>query len=197
MVTVYHLFGADAAVIVAVARRGPRLRELRHLPAVLPGEGHAVPVGKGISDRVVGNILPVVTGQLVLPVGVSITIDYLMVHIIVAYRQVIDGNLENVPAVVIGIAVGKQTNPVFVPGQLAQGVIGILAQKRSVFVNLGDIAQLVVSIGQRIGSILHRLDEGGGGVGQGPVQILIASNKGRGGVQSAGGKSRQVVIAVA
>ena len=42
-----------------------------------------------------------------------------MVHIIVAYRQVIDGNLENVPAVVIGIAVGKQTNPVFVPGQLA------------------------------------------------------------------------------
>ncbi len=119
MVTVYHLFGADAAVIVAVARRGPRLRELRHLPAVLPGEGHAVPVAQRIADRVVGNRLPVVAGQLVLPVGVSITIDYLMVHIIVAYRQVIDGNLENVPAVVIGIAVGKQTNPVFVPGQLA------------------------------------------------------------------------------
>ena len=164
---------------------------------MLPGKGHPVPIGQRIPDLIVGNRLPVKARQLVLPVGVSVSIDHLMIHIVSAYRQVIDGDLEDVPAVVIGVAIGEQARPVFVPGQLAQSIIGIPARKLPVFVNLGDIPQLVVGIGEDVVPVLHRLDQCSGGIGRRPFQVLVPGDEGIGGVQGAGGEPGEVVIAVA
>ena len=120
-----------------------------------------------------------------------------MVHIIAAYRQVIDGDLEDVPTVVIGVAIGEQTNPVFVPGQLAQVVVLIAIDPGSVLLDLGDVSHLVVDVGVGIIPIPHRFDESGGGVWQGPIQVFVPGDKGCGGTEGAGGEPGQVVVAVA
>ena len=45
---------------------------------MLPGEGYAVPIGERVADLVVGDGLAIVTGQLVLPVGICVPVDRIL-----------------------------------------------------------------------------------------------------------------------
>ena len=61
---------ADASIVVLV---GDVVIDESKLSAVLPGEIHPVAVLQGVADCVVGDGLPVVAGQFVFPVDISIS----------------------------------------------------------------------------------------------------------------------------
>ena len=75
---VYHLLHPDPRVVVVVGCICPGLREGGQLPPMLPGEGYAVPIGERVADLVVGDGLAIVTGQLVLPVGICVPVDRIL-----------------------------------------------------------------------------------------------------------------------
>ena len=71
---VHRLRCPDAAVVILVGRARPRLAQGRQLPAVLPSEGQPVTVRQRVPYRVIGDALPIVRCQLILPVRVRIPI---------------------------------------------------------------------------------------------------------------------------
>ena len=71
---VHRLRCPDAAVVILVGRARPRLAQGRQLPAILPSEGQPVTVRQRVPYRVIGDALPIVRCQLILPVRVRIPI---------------------------------------------------------------------------------------------------------------------------
>ena len=70
-----NLFRPPSVDIVFVARRLAALRQRRQLPAVLPRQRHT-PVTQRVPDGIVGDRLPVVAGQQVLPTRVPVGVAH-------------------------------------------------------------------------------------------------------------------------
>ena len=79
--SIRNLFCAISVDIVAVAAGGAALCQRRQLPAVLPRQRHT-PVTQRVPDGIVGDRLPVVAGQQVLPTRVPVGVA----HLIKRYR---------------------------------------------------------------------------------------------------------------
>ena len=98
-----NLFGTISVDIVAVAAGGAALRQRRKLPPVLPRQRHA-PVAQRIPDGIVGDRLPVVAGQQVLPARVPVGVAHRLGRRSQRTRRV--GVLllrRDVPSVVVGV----------------------------------------------------------------------------------------------
>ena len=99
-----NLFGTISVDIVAVATGGAALRQRRKLPPVLPRQRHA-PVAQRIPDGIVGDRLPVVAGQQVLPTRVPVGVAHRLGRRSQRPRRV--GVLllrRDVPSVVVGVS---------------------------------------------------------------------------------------------
>ena len=70
----YRFAGSDAVGIVSIRNSVGSLAYACQPPAVLPGEGEAVTVGKGISDLIIGDGLAVEAGQQVFPARVCVAV---------------------------------------------------------------------------------------------------------------------------
>ena len=53
---IHGFAGSDAVWVVGIGNRIITMREGGKPPAVLPGEGEAVPVGEGVADFIIGNV---------------------------------------------------------------------------------------------------------------------------------------------
>ena len=72
--SIYRFAGSDAVGIVSIRNSVGSLAYACQPPAVLPGEGEAVTVGKGISDLIIGDGLAVEAGQQVFPARVCVAV---------------------------------------------------------------------------------------------------------------------------
>ena len=57
--TIHGFAGSDSIWVVGIGNSVITMREGGKPPAVLPGEGEAVPVGKGVADFIIGDGLAV------------------------------------------------------------------------------------------------------------------------------------------
>ena len=72
--SIYRFAGSDAVGIVSIRNSVGSLAYACQPPAVLPGEGEAVTVDKGISDLIIGDGLTVKAGQQVFPARVRVAV---------------------------------------------------------------------------------------------------------------------------
>ena len=71
---VYSLTRSDSVGVISIRDRICSFAYACQPPAVLPGEGEAVTVGKGISDLIIGDGLAVEAGQQVFPARVCVAV---------------------------------------------------------------------------------------------------------------------------
>ena len=163
------LLGANAAVVVFVLRFQPLVSDAFQPAAFCPGEGVAVAVivTKGVACVVVGNGMPIHSGEKILPVRIAIGIA-------VADGAVVEG--QDIACIVVGIGFGTAVL-VGRLQELALVVVRIVDPVPGPGLELtGDIAHRVVGVAELLqrgvpdpGPLLA--DPGGGSAGGGAVGI--------------------------
>ena len=117
-----NLARPDAVLVILHGVGQVPHRRCFHLPAGLPREAHPIPVAQRVPDRVVGNTLPIVGCQQILPHRVAVGIgDRVPQGAVRQYagRVGIDPLLRYVPAVVVVIGRGRPGLRIILPIQAA------------------------------------------------------------------------------
>ena len=157
----HRLLGADAVVVVKVARGDPVYGGGRKLASVLPGEGHPVAVGQRVCEVVLGEILAVVAGEDILPGAAAIGVNDGVQH-----RAQVPGGvgvlllLLEIAAGIIGIGEGAVLRDAVFPHELVQAVIDIAFLEDAALFDFGDIAVCVIGVAQHLARIVDALEQG-------------------------------------
>ena len=116
----------------------------RQLSPVLPRERHAVPVAEWVPDPVIGDGLPVVARQQVLPRPIGIAVGYRPLHRPQRPRgiRVLLDPLD-VSALVIGIGEALVLCRAVMPRQLVQAGVCIAFLQLTVLPDAGDVPVVV------------------------------------------------------
>ena len=196
-----RLLQAHAVFIIIEINRVAVLNHVLQLAALAPSVRPSV-VLQRIADRVIGNGLAIERGQLILPVGVAVSVGVRM-HRSAQRAGGISIRLltQNVAAQIVGIhpsgaaAACRGVMRVISADQLAQRIVGI-ADRLDAIADAGDVARIVIGVGQRgtgLGNGLHQRR----GAARAVAASQIAVSRGNAGaarIDSTTGDTAQTVI---
>lgn len=200
------LLGAQAVFVVIVGdlivagfTKVPLMRSahLAAIPGVVPGA-----VVQRVADRVIGNGLVVECSHFFFPVGVAIGKEIrLYSRTNGASSKCIRDFALNIAAQIIGIqpssarSIGSGVMRVVHSGQLAQQIV-LVGDGLGAVADAGDVARIVIGIGQRSAGLGNGLHQRRGAIGAVTAsQISVGrGNPGAAGVDRATGDAPQTVI---
>ena len=161
----HRFLGAQSAFVVQVRGRHPVFRQARQLPPVPPRHGQAVPVAQRVADPVVGDGLPGVACQQILPRPVRVPV----IHRFDGCSQRAGGvgvllHRQDIPARVVGIDEALVLCRAVRPHQLVQHVVVVGLLQHPVLPDGFDVPVVVVGVGQLLPEIVQALQHRGGAV---------------------------------
>ena len=159
---VHRLGRADTVRIVGIAYAVAALRESGKPPAVLPCHRHAVAVGEGIADFVIGDGLPVVRGEQILP-------QRALIAPCVGFA--VSGTGQDVSAVVVGV--GFSNAVPCLRRQLVQRVVGVAPFYLVVLADLRDAAHLIIGVLGNNAVLCHSVEQRSGFARICPLKVGI------------------------
>ena len=144
-----------AVAVVGVGDAGRAVGSACQLSPLLPGEAEAVVVTERVPDLVVGDGIPVISGQLILPVTVTIGVR------VRCRGRACDGSTclvgvfrsaRQVSTQIVAVNDGLVQVQIVFPDQLVQAVVVVFLSLYASFRDRLDVAKNIIGVAERRGA---------------------------------------------